>query len=123
MACYREGGCGPYEMYSCGECPASKRSYLEKEATMKKIRVCLEIQNAAIDEDGSPAPAGIQITIGEVPDDKYKEISYEKLAAGLNKKKLLEMLSFLPGPHSEEDIRVITPEEYDREYGEENEEE
>lgn len=28
MECYREGGCGPYEMLSCSECPASKREYL-----------------------------------------------------------------------------------------------
>lgn len=29
--CYRKGGgCGPYEMLSCGECPASKPSYAEK---------------------------------------------------------------------------------------------
>lgn len=28
MKCYRDGGCGPYEMYSCSECPASKPEYL-----------------------------------------------------------------------------------------------
>ena len=28
MACYRKGGCGPYEMYSCSECPCSKKEYL-----------------------------------------------------------------------------------------------
>lgn len=28
MACYRKGGCGPYEMLPCGECPASKPEYL-----------------------------------------------------------------------------------------------
>lgn len=27
MSCYRDGGCGPYEMYSCNECPASKPEY------------------------------------------------------------------------------------------------
>lgn len=30
MRCYRSGGCGPYEMYSCNECPASKPNYLNK---------------------------------------------------------------------------------------------
>lgn len=30
MTCYRDGGCGPYEMLSCGECPASKPEYLER---------------------------------------------------------------------------------------------
>lgn len=27
MSCYRDGGCGPYEMCSCSECPASKPEY------------------------------------------------------------------------------------------------
>ena len=30
MACYRHGGCGPYEMMSCSECPASKPEYLQR---------------------------------------------------------------------------------------------
>lgn len=30
MKCYRSGGCGPYEMYSCNECPASKPEYLKR---------------------------------------------------------------------------------------------
>lgn len=29
VACYRNGGCGPYEMYSCSECPASKSDYVQ----------------------------------------------------------------------------------------------
>ena len=31
MACYRSGGCGPYEMLSCSECPASKGDYIIKQ--------------------------------------------------------------------------------------------
>ena len=30
MQCYRGGGCGPYEMYPCNECPASRPTYLER---------------------------------------------------------------------------------------------
>ena len=30
MTCYKSGGCGVYEMYSCYECPASKPEYLNK---------------------------------------------------------------------------------------------
>lgn len=30
MACYRSGGCGPYENRSCSECPASKPEYANK---------------------------------------------------------------------------------------------
>lgn len=38
MACYRSGGCGPYEMLSCNECPASKPDYLEKRGGTKMER-------------------------------------------------------------------------------------
>lgn len=31
MACYRNGGCGPYENRPCNECPASKPEYMRKE--------------------------------------------------------------------------------------------
>lgn len=31
MSCYRKGGCGPYEMRPCAECPASKPEYATKE--------------------------------------------------------------------------------------------
>ena len=30
MKCYRDGGCGPYEMRSCNECPASKEDYMHR---------------------------------------------------------------------------------------------
>ena len=30
MTCYRNGGCGPYEMLACNECPASKPEYAEE---------------------------------------------------------------------------------------------
>lgn len=33
MTCYKDGGCGIYEMYSCTECPASKPEYLNKRKT------------------------------------------------------------------------------------------
>lgn len=39
MACYRLGGCGPYEYRSCSECPASKPSYLNKMSPQKETIV------------------------------------------------------------------------------------
>lgn len=30
MKCYRKGDCGPFEMYSCNVCPASKPEYLNR---------------------------------------------------------------------------------------------
>lgn len=38
MTCYRNGGCGPYEMYSCNVCPASKPEYLQREQPKPKTR-------------------------------------------------------------------------------------
>lgn len=37
MACYRKGGCGPYEGRSCSECPASKETYLNKSRVQQAI--------------------------------------------------------------------------------------
>lgn len=34
--CYRAGGCGPFEMYSCNGCPASKPEYLKNNKEDKK---------------------------------------------------------------------------------------
>ena len=39
MGCFRRGGCGPYEGYSCTECPASKPEYAEKRKTPTKIEM------------------------------------------------------------------------------------
>lgn len=37
MSCYRKGGCGPYEAYSCSECPASKPEYANKYISQKAV--------------------------------------------------------------------------------------
>ena len=39
MQCYREGGCGPYESWSCTECPASKPDYRERKEAKIFIKV------------------------------------------------------------------------------------
>ena len=31
MTCYRKGGCGPYEMRPCNECPASRPEYAKRD--------------------------------------------------------------------------------------------
>lgn len=51
MACYRNGGCGPYEMRSCGECPASKRDYLKRyDASEKETQIMTMEEALAIVE-------------------------------------------------------------------------
>ena len=59
MTCYRKGSCGPYEMYSGSECPASKREYL-----LRYFPTTINTRN------------GTSFTIG--PIEKPLVISYEK---------------------------------------------
>lgn len=46
MQCYRSGGCGPYEMYSCSECPASKPEYVN--AQYKWIQTLVDFENGTV---------------------------------------------------------------------------
>lgn len=82
---------------------------------MHKVRVCFEIlKGLAEDEQGNPTPCGGQIKIGE----SEKEFPYDKLTANLDIPTLLARigLSQIVKP---EDVRIITPEEYDERYGDE----
>lgn len=86
---------------------------------MKKVRVCFEVQGLAIDERGNPAPAGMEFTIGEVPDEKY-----EAAMKSVKAVKALDILHFVgldsfASEYKESDFRLISPEEYDHEYGDE----
>lgn len=65
MTCYRKGGCGPYEMYSCSECPASKREYL-----LKNFPIKLETSNGNI--------------LGIIPVEKPIVISYKPSPVQIN---------------------------------------
>lgn len=75
---------------------------------MCKVRVCFEVANMAIDENGSPAPAGLQICLG----DSLKEWPYEDLITHVDISKVAAMVHRDP-----RDITVITPQEYDERYG------
>jgi len=50
MACYREGGCGPYENRPCSECPASKPEYKECTIDVACNEVLAEIRKAGMKE-------------------------------------------------------------------------
>lgn len=90
---------------------------------MKKVRVCFEVQRLAIDANGNPAPAGMQFTIGEVPDEKY-EAAMESVKA-VKAMDILHYLGFdsFASKYKESDFRLIFPEEYDREYGDDQSDE
>lgn len=86
---------------------------------MKKVRICFEVKGLGVDGSGAPAPAGMEFTIGEVPDDKYEEAMNSM--KGL---KAMEILRFLrldsfASEHTESDFRLMSPEDYDQLYGNE----
>lgn len=84
---------------------------------MKKLRICMEIQGLAQDENGAPCAGGVALTLG---DDDAEEITGEEY------RKMMECISIqgvlkavmLDGIYEPEDCRLISPEEFDREYGE-----
>lgn len=80
-----------------------------------KIRVCFELstRNEAGNVDST---FGLSMTIGE----SGKEIDYQKLTASINKEGVLRT-ACLDSIVKPEDMRIITPEEYDEKYGDEEE--
>lgn len=84
---------------------------------MKKVQICLEIQGLGQDEHGAPCPGGLCLTIG---DEEAPEISgeeYQQLMKTVSIPGILHT-AFLEGLYRPENCRIIPPEEYDRKYGE-----
>lgn len=76
MACYRDD-CGPYEMFSCSECPASKPDYRKEKEQRKmtngdRIRQMSNEELAVLCENGCPPNY-------PCPDFEEKEIGERKL--------------------------------------------
>lgn len=84
---------------------------------MKKLRICLEIQGLAENENGEPRPAGLCIELGEVPDEGFKE-KYAQLMKSISVEDVLRFIHF-DEQFTASDCRFITPEEYDEKYGDE----
>lgn len=85
---------------------------------MKKLRICLEINGLAEDENGRPCPGGLDITLGENCEEEFSGEEYRRIIEQVNIAGVLK-LACLDGAFSAEDCRLMTPEEYDREYGKE----
>ena len=79
---------------------------------MADLRVCFEINGLATDENGDPCACGLQMSFRTAE----KEIDYSELTKDINIPAVIE-LAMLSGVVKPEDVRVITPEEYDRLYG------
>jgi len=78
---------------------------------MKELSVYFEIKDLGTDGDGSACPVGMKLTMGETD----KEIDYAELTADLNIPYLLKAF----GIHEvikPENVKVISPEEYQKEY-------
>lgn len=84
---------------------------------MKKIRICLEIQGLAEDENGNPCPGGLFVTLGEDTDPEPTAEEYAELMEAVSIDAVLKA-AMLDGLYTAADCRLIPPEEYDRKYGE-----
>ena len=91
---------------------------MRKEKDMqKKIRICLEVQGLGEDELGSPCPAGVCLTLGDEDAEEMTGAEYDEFIRKLNIEDVLQLL-ILDKEYTPADCRLITPEEYDRKYGE-----
>ena len=83
---------------------------------MKKVRICLEINGLAEDEDGNPRPGGVCLTLGEDCEEELTGEEYQRIMEQLDVEGVLRF-GCLDEAFSADDCRLISPEEYDRKYG------
>ena len=79
---------------------------------MGKIRFCFEIKDLSTSEDGAPCPTGMQIELGETE----KIIDYAEITKDLDIPGILKHFG-LQQIIKPENVRVISPEEYDKRFG------
>ena len=77
-----------------------------------KLQVFFEIDGLAEDEHGNPDPAGLAMTLGETE----KQVDYQEFVQNINIDGVLKLVC-LDGIVRPETVRIITPEEYDEKYG------
>lgn len=82
---------------------------------MSKMVLYFEAANMATDEQGKSCPAGLTLDLGEMT----KPIDYKDLAENIDVSALIHLIN-LDGIIDPKDIKVITPEEYAAEYGEDD---
>ena len=84
---------------------------------MKKIRLCLEVQGLGQDDFGTPCPAGVCLTLGHEDAEEMTGAEYETFLQQVKIEEVLRLVC-LDKLYTPADCRLITPEEYDRKYGE-----
>ena len=82
---------------------------------MPDLMICGEIQGLCEDENGNPCPGGVAIKITDLPDEGFQE-KYNQLMEKITPESFLEAAG-LSGIFQPEDCRIITTEEYDALYG------
>lgn len=82
-----------------------------------KLRICFEINGLGEDEYGNPAPAGLAVTLGETK----AHVDYQELVQLVDIAGVLKSV-YLNDIVRPEDVRIITPEEYNEKYGDGDEE-
>ena len=80
---------------------------------MKELKFYFRVKNLCEDDNGNPCDGTMVMNLGEQKED----IDYNKVAGSLNVEKVLEWLG-LSVVMTVDDIEIITPEEYEREFGE-----
>lgn len=80
---------------------------------MKELKIYFRVKNLCEDDDGNPCDGSMVMNLGEQKED----IDYNKVAGALNKEILLEWVG-LKNFFTVDDFEIITPEEYEREFGE-----
>lgn len=79
-----------------------------------ELRICFEV---SITDNGEPCTFGMQLSLGETS----KAVEYEELAKAVDIDKLISVACLDTLGVKKEDVRIITPEEYDVLYGEDGE--
>lgn len=76
------------------------------------LRICFEVSTM---NNGEPCAFGMQVSLGETS----KAIEYETLSKAVDIEELIFVACLDTIGVKKEDVKIITPEEYDRLYGEE----
>lgn len=79
-----------------------------------ELRVCFEV---SVVDNGEPCAFGMQVSLGETS----KEVDYKTIAKAVDIDNLISVACLDTMGVTKEDIRIITPEEYDNLYGEDGE--
>lgn len=93
------------------------------EELKRDLNVYFKVFGLGQTEDGTPCYAGMKMTLGMVNKDvQYSEIKEKLTSAPDWRKQILELTHLNDAGIKPEAIEIIAPEEYERDYGNEDDE-